>query len=159
MSYGSYGIVDSKGDLKRELIDVNKLDESLKDQSFWIRGRVHTVRAKGKQCFLVIRQQIYTIQCIAFLGNNTVTKEMIKYISQTPKESIVDVKGKVKQVPKPIESCTQQSIELDIEAFFIVSQSEAVLPLQIEDASRSENEVQNEESLSIRVKQDTRLGR
>lgn len=93
MSFGSYGIVDSKGDLNHELIDVNKLNESFKDQSFWIRGRVHTVRAKGKQCFLVIRQQIHTIQCIAFLAKNSVTKEMIKYISQTPKESIVDVKG------------------------------------------------------------------
>ena len=158
MSFGSYGILDSKGDLKRELTEINKLNESLKDQSFWIRGRVHTSRAKGKQVFLVIRQQIYTIQCIAFLGKNAVTKEMIKYISQTPRESIVDVKGKVKSVPAPIEACTQKHIELDVEEFFIVSQSEAVLPLQIEDACRSETEVQSEEGLSIRVNRDTRLG-
>lgn len=82
MSYGSYGTVDSKTHLKRELFDISKLNESFKDQSLWIRGRIHTVRAKGKRCFLVIRQQIHTIQCIALLGN--VTKEMIKYIAQTP---------------------------------------------------------------------------
>lgn len=158
MSFGSYGILDSKGDLKRELTEINKLNESLKDQSFWIRGRVHTSRAKGKQVFLVLRQQIYTIQCIAFLGKCAVTKEMIKYISQTPRESIVDIKGKVKSVPAPIEACTQKNIELDIEEFFIVSQSEAVLPLQIEDACRSEAEVQSEEGLSIRVNRETRLG-
>lgn len=158
MSFGSYGILDSKGDLKRELTEIHKLNESFTGQSFWIRGRIHTSRAKGKQLFLVIRQQIYTIQCFAFLGKNDVTKEMMKYISQTPCESIVDVKGRVKSVPAPIEACTQKNCELDIEEFYIVSQSEAVLPLQIEDALRSEAEVQSEEGLSIRVKQDTRLG-
>lgn len=158
MSFGSYGILDSKGDLKRELTEIHKLNESFKDQSFWIRGRIHTSRAKGKQLFLVLRQQIYTIQCIAFLGKNSVTKEMIKYISQTPRESIVDIKGKVKSVPAPIEACTQKNIELDIEEFYIVSQSESVLPLQIEDACRSEAEAQSEDGLSIRVNQDTRLG-
>lgn len=73
-------------------------------------------------------------------------------------ESIVDVKGKVKTVPQPVESCTQRNIELDVEEFWVVSLSAAILPLQLEDAARSESEIKQEESLSIRVKQDTRLG-
>jgi len=56
--------------------------------------------------------------------------------SSVSKESIVDVKGSVKPVPKAIESCTQSTVELVIEEFWVVSLAEPRLPLQIDDASR-----------------------
>ena len=35
----------------------------------------------GKQCFFVLRQQQYTVQCIAYVSED-VSKQMIKFISQ-----------------------------------------------------------------------------
>lgn len=57
-----------------------------------------------------------------------------------PKESIVDVKGLVQSVPKPIESCTQSEVELVCQEFWVVSLAEPRLPLQIEDATRAVTE-------------------
>lgn len=57
-------------------------------------------------------------------------------IFSIPKESILDIKGTVQEVPKPIESCTQSNVELACEEIWVVSLSEPRLPLQIDDASR-----------------------
>lgn len=48
------------------------------NQSVWIRGRVHTSRAKGKQCFLILRQQSSTVQCVIAV-NDVVSKQMVKF--------------------------------------------------------------------------------
>ena len=73
-----------------------------------------------------------------------------------PKESIVDVQAQVKKSPEKIEGCTQKDVELHVKQIWVVSQSEPVLPLQIEDASRKVTE-DDEEGLNIKVNQDTRL--
>lgn len=58
-------------------------------------------------------------------------------------------------MPNQIESCTQKNVELHIEQLFVVSEAKSQLPLQIEDASRPATEDEN--SLNIKVNQDTRL--
>ena len=50
-------------------------------QSVWIRARLHTSRAKGKQCFFVLRQQQFTVQCITFVSED-ISKQMVKFISR-----------------------------------------------------------------------------
>jgi len=119
-----------------------------------IRGRLHTSRAKGKQCFFVIRQQQVTVQCLAFV-NESISKQMIKFIAHISKESIVDVEAVVKKVDEKIESCTQQDVELHVKQVWVVSSSDPQLPLQIEDAARKLTE--EEEGTFARVNQDTRL--
>lgn len=89
------------------------MNPNLENQNVWLRGRLHTSRAKGilfkskieyiyiyiifiiiyfsyfyiyifligKQCFIVLRQQSYTIQGLAAV-NNKVSKQMIKFISK-----------------------------------------------------------------------------
>lgn len=44
----------------------------------WIRGRVHTSRSKGKQCFLVLRKQSSTVQCV-ILVDEVRSKQMVKF--------------------------------------------------------------------------------
>lgn len=60
---------------------VSELPEFVKNnpgQNVWIRGRVHTSRCKGKQCFLILRQQSSTIQCVIAV-NDHVSKQMVKF--------------------------------------------------------------------------------
>ena len=57
------------------------------------------------------------------------------------RESIIDVEGVVVRSPQPIESCTQQHVELHCAQLWVVSASEPQLPLQIEDACRPDTEV------------------
>ena len=55
---------------------------------------------------------------------------MIKLIGKTNPESIVDVEGFVRGVEEPITGCTQQDVELHVTQFWIVSESEPVLPVR-----------------------------
>lgn len=80
-------------------------------------------------CFYI---KIFTVFSVL-----TVIKVNILFLFQSiPKESIVDVKGLVKTVPKSIESCTQSDVELVCQEFWVISLAEPRLPLQIDDACR-----------------------
>ncbi|XP_034479287.1 aspartate--tRNA ligase, cytoplasmic [Drosophila innubila] len=154
--YGLSEMIQSKDKRsEREFLLVPELSKHVDKGLFWVRGRVHTTRAKGKQCFLVLRQQSSTVQCILAVGD-VISKQMIKFAGNIPKESIIDIQAKPIAVPIKIESCTEQFVELSVEQLFVISQAKPQLPLQIEDAARPENP-DDAEGLNIRVNQDTRL--
>lgn len=157
--YGNLGILrSSEEDAKRnkDFVLVKDLNTALKDRLVLLRGRLHTSRSKGKQCFLVIRQQQYTVQCLAHVSN-TVSRQLVKFAAGIPKESIVDVYGMVATVPREIESCTQKTVEIHVDQIWVVSEALSQLPLQVEDAARPVKDEVDSEALHIRVNQDTRL--
>lgn len=140
----------------RAFVAVHDLSGCAKDALVWVRGRVHTTRSKGKQCFLVLRQQSSTVQCVVAVNDKAVSKQMVKFSGSVPRESIVDVRARVVPVEAKIEACTEQTLELHATEFYLVSPAKAQLPLQIEDAARPEKS-DDPEALKIRVNQDTRL--
>ncbi|KAH8272601.1 hypothetical protein KR026_012418 [Drosophila bipectinata] len=153
--YGLSEMIQSKDKRsERNFVPVPELSGQVGKGLVWVRGRVHTSRAKGKQCFLILRQQSSTVQCILAVGD-IISKQMVKFAGNIPKESIIDIQAKAVAVASKIESCTEQSLELSVEQIFVISQAKAQLPLQIEDASRPENA--EDDGLNIRVNQDTRL--
>ncbi|XP_053662592.1 aspartate--tRNA ligase, cytoplasmic [Anopheles marshallii] len=158
-SEGRYGtmkmIQSAEKYAERVFVKVSDLSDCKKDAQVWVRGRVHTSRCKGKQCFLVLRQQSSTVQCLLAV-NEHVSKQMVKFSGSIPRESIIDLKAKVVPVEQRIESCTEQTLELHVLELFLLSAAKAQLPLQIEDASRPEKS-DDPEALKIRVNQDTRL--
>ncbi|EFN75459.1 Aspartyl-tRNA synthetase, cytoplasmic [Harpegnathos saltator] len=157
--YGQTNMIQSKEKFEdRKFKAIKDLNKELEDQTVWLRGRLHTSRAKGKRCFIVLRQQSYTVQGLASEGS-TISKQMIKFISNITKESIIDVEGMVKSSPIKIESCSQKDVEIELKCVFVISAAKPQLPLQIEDAARPINEMDemDESTLNIRVNQDTRL--
>lgn len=153
--YGQLPMIQSTQKITVPYAKVSDLNESSADLEVTLRGRVHTLRAKGKQAFLVLRQQQYTVQCIIAV-NATISKQMVKFVSGITKESIIDVKATVVQAKQQIESCSQKNVELIVVELFVVSAAKPQLPLLIEDASRPVKEG-DDEGLNIRVNQDTRL--
>ncbi|KAG8175427.1 hypothetical protein JTE90_002857 [Oedothorax gibbosus] len=153
--YGKLPLIQSANKESRTLVPVKSLDNDLGEERVWVRGRLHTSRAKGKQCFFVLRQRQFTIQCLLSVSETT-SKQMIKFVASISKESITDVEGFIRASPQKIESCSQQNVEMHVTQVFVVSAAEPRLPLQIEDASRPENE-NDPEGLNIHVNQDTRL--
>lgn len=84
-SEGKYGVskLIQSQDYHQERVFTNVFDlpEFVKNnpgKNVWVRGRVHTSRAKGKQCFLILRQQSSTIQCVIAV-NDIVSKQMVKF--------------------------------------------------------------------------------
>eukprot|EP00064_Thunnus_orientalis_P015019 superscaffoldBa00002709_g15068 len=133
--YGVSAMVQSQQKLDRVLVLVQDLTPEKADQRIWLRARVHTSRAKGKQCFLVLRQQQFNVQALVAVGDRA-SKQMVKFAANITKESIVDVEAVVRKVEQKIESCSQQDVELHIERIFVISQAEPRLPLQLDDAVR-----------------------
>uniref|UniRef100_A0A8C2CZE0 Aspartate--tRNA ligase, cytoplasmic n=2 Tax=Cyprinus carpio TaxID=7962 RepID=A0A8C2CZE0_CYPCA len=152
--YGICPMVQSQQKLDRALVRVQDLTPEKAEQQIWVRARIHTSRAKGKQCFLVLRHQQFTVQALLAVGERA-SKQMVKFAANLTKESIIDVEAVVKKVEQKIESCSQQDVELHVERIFVISQSEARLPLQLEDAVRPEGE--GDEEGRATVNQDTRL--
>ncbi|XP_062588514.1 aspartate--tRNA ligase, cytoplasmic-like [Saccostrea cucullata] len=152
--YGNLPMIQSvkKLDPGTEYLDVKDLTPAQADRKVWVRARLQTSRAKGKQCFIVLRQQKWTVQALAAVGDK-ISKQMIKFIASIHKESIVDVEGFVRKVEQGVESCTQQDVELHCVQVWVISSAEPQLPLLIEDASRPETD----ETSLAKVNQDTRL--
>ncbi|KAL3101995.1 hypothetical protein niasHS_003404 [Heterodera schachtii] len=152
-NYGSYGLVQSSE--KREdvvFVEIEKINADFDGKEIWLRGRLHDSRGKGKNCFAKIRQRIHSVQAVLFVGAD-ISKQFVKFVQNIPKESIVDVYGLVARTPQPVTACTQSDVEIKVHKFFIVSQAEPRLPLQLEDAVRPDND---QEELAV-VKLDTRL--
>ncbi|KAG1705484.1 Aspartate--tRNA ligase, cytoplasmic [Nymphon striatum] len=153
--YGNMKMLQSEVKLERCVVSIKDVNLSTADKKVWIRGRLHTSRAKGKQCFFVIRQKHFMVQCLLAVSES-VSKPMVKFCANITKESIVDVEGTVRTVNQKIESCSQKDVEIHVSQLFVVSAAAPRLPLQIDDASRAIQE-DDTEGLNIKVNQDTRL--
>jgi len=162
---GVYTTICSEPGLQRVFEPVSSLGSSdgvPAGSRIWIRARLATVRVKGKTTFAVLRQHsFHTVQAVKFKskedGGESATA-VAKFFKTLPLESVLDVYGEL--VEANVRSCTQSTVELQIERAYCVSQSEATLPFLMADAQRSEAEI--EESLStnrpyVRVLQDLRL--
>lgn len=89
----------------KKFTKVIEIDENLVDQVVIIRARIQNSRAKGKMCFMMIRDQYATIQAGLFVDETT-SKGMVTYASKIPKESIVEIKAKVIKAAQEITSCS-----------------------------------------------------
>lgn len=77
--YGQPRMIQSDNKfLERNFVNVWDLTSHINSAPVWVRGRVHTSRSKGKQCFLVLRQKCNTVQCLIAV-NDEVSKQMVKF--------------------------------------------------------------------------------
>lgn len=64
-----------------------------------------------------------------------ISTQMIKFARSINRESVLEIVGIVQKSPVPIQSCTQQDIEVHILEIWNVHKSAPRLPFNIEDAS------------------------
>ena len=141
--YGELVMVQSHQKTGRTFVHVSQLTAKLEGKNVWLRTRVHNTRAKGINCFVIMRSGGCTVQGALFKSETT-SKEMIKFAGALSKETVIDVKGKV--VKAEVKSCTQGDVELAIERLYVISRADVGLPLQIDDAGRSEQEIVESET-------------
>lgn len=68
-------------DIQRKFVYIKELNKSIANSIVWVRGRLHTVRARGKQCFIVLRQQEFSVQTLINVSE-TISKSMVKFASK-----------------------------------------------------------------------------
>ncbi|KAJ0502452.1 putative aspartate--tRNA ligase [Helianthus annuus] len=166
-NYGDVPIeeIQSKAVSGRVWTTVSSLTEELKDQTVLIRGRAQAIRAVGKKmAFLTVRERGYTVQCVLTVAPEVVSAQMVKFATGISKESFVDIEGVITVPPEAIKGASQQMIcglvEIQVRKIHCVNRAATVLPINVEDAARSEVEIEKAleagEQL-VRVNQDTRL--
>jgi aspartyl-tRNA synthetase len=137
--YGDYPIIQSTTITDKIFKDVSSLTEDHAGFKVWVRARLHASRAVGKGCFVVLRQQIDTVQAVMFQGAS-VPKEMVKYAASLPLESVVDILAEITVPEVPIQSTTIKNLELNVLEIHAISRA-TDLPFLVEDASRSDAQV------------------
>lgn len=130
--------------------EVEQLTPALKDKTVTIRGRVHNVRGKGNLSFLVVRDTVYSVQCVV-AKSEKVPKDIVTFASRISCESIVDITGVVTVPEQPITTTTQSGVEVTVERLFVVSVAATPLPLQLEDAARPEAVLKEQEKAVAQV--------
>ncbi|KAF3901718.1 hypothetical protein AA313_de0200166 [Arthrobotrys entomopaga] len=142
-NYGKLPLNQSTERTGATRIAINSLAGKDVGNQVLLRARVHNARAQGnKMTFLELRQQQHTVQALMMVQNDgSISKQMVKWASSIPLESIVLVHGVVSKPEEPVKSTTIQDVEIHITKLFIISEA-GPLPIQIEDASRSEEEAE-----------------
>ncbi|ONK82043.1 uncharacterized protein A4U43_C01F35540 [Asparagus officinalis] len=152
--------IQSKTISGRKWTEIGSLTADLADQSVLIRGSAQAIRAVGKKmAFLVVRQFMSTVQCVVTVDKEFVSAQMVKFANGLSKESIVDVAGVV-SIPKEAIKGTTQQVEIQVKKIYCINRAVPNLPINIEDAARSEKEFEKAELTGeqlVRVGQDTRL--
>ncbi len=74
-------------------------------------------------------------QLVLFSDDVTVSRNMVKYASNLPRESVVDVEGTLSIPASPVSGCTQTGVELKALAVRAISRAEP-LPFDLVDAGR-----------------------
>ncbi|KAL9293043.1 putative aspartate--tRNA ligase [Arabidopsis thaliana] len=144
----------------KELTDVSNLVEEIVGSEVSIRGRVHKNRLVGTKLFVILRESGFTVQCV--VEETRVGANMIKFVKQLSRESVVELIGVVSHPKKPLTGTTQQ-VEIHVRKMYCLSRSLLNLPLVVEDAARSESDIEKSGKLlqdgkqAARVLQDTRL--
>ncbi|GLT54139.1 hypothetical protein SLA2020_273640 [Shorea laevis] len=150
--------LQSKVDV-RDRTDVGALTKELRDRYVLVHGRAQEIRAVEKNmAFLVVREKCFTVQCVVTAQPDVVSRQMVKYVAALSPESIVDIEGVVSVPTVPIKGVTQQ-VEVQVQKLHCVSRAEP-LPFKIEDAARSEADIEKAlqaGELVVRVNPDTRL--
>eukprot|EP00761_Pharyngomonas_kirbyi_P011868 gb/GECH01011894.1/.p1 GENE.gb/GECH01011894.1/~~gb/GECH01011894.1/.p1 ORF type:complete len:546 (+),score=162.05 gb/GECH01011894.1/:1-1638(+) len=162
-NFGRIPRIQSQGTVDREYTKVKELNKDKIDQTVFVRARVFHVKGKGKLCFVVLRDRYYTVQCVGS-QSDSFPKEMLKFCTAIPGESIVDIEGKIVSAET---KCTQGDVELQISKIYLIDAAARALPIQIEDAMRpdaedEETDTQKENSgkkdkVAIHVGQEQRL--
>ena len=118
IAFGDYSLMASQAETGRQFVDVKMIGQeggAKAGDVVWIRGRVSGVRAKGNALFVVIRSgSFHTIQACHFKDklDPENSKRMMKYASNIPFESIVDIMGVVSAAD--VKSCTVSKMEIQI---------------------------------------------
>ena len=152
--YGTLPLIQSRDSAvtNEPRVKFSELDDSegseIIGKSVLFRARVHNIRKQGSTLtFITFRQRSELVQGLVKVTKEgdkgvVVSKQMVKWCSNLHLESIVLVRGTVCSVSEPIKSCTKQNIEISVSSIFVVSAAPEVLPILLEDCSRSEAEAE-----------------
>ncbi|ODN74330.1 aspartate-tRNA(Asn) ligase [Cryptococcus amylolentus CBS 6039] len=161
-NYGKLPLHQSQSRDGQKRLKFQELNDDLVNQRVLFRARLHNSRSQSaKLAFVTLRQQTHTLQGLVAVSKdddpNQVSRQMVKYATLIPSESLVLVEGIVAKAD--VKSCTVNNYEVKIHKIF-TSVEVGDLPFSIDDASRPESDFARMETEDVqfsRVALPTRL--
>ncbi|TFK49883.1 aspartyl-tRNA synthetase, cytoplasmic [Heliocybe sulcata] len=157
-NYGHMTVKLKPGD-RDALIDISKKEVGTPVR---FRARIHHSRAiSPKITFVVLRHQLHTIQGVLTIEDDVVSENMVRWVEDLHRESIVLVEGKVHSPHEggqdQVKSTTIHEVEVKIEKLYLIAEPTSTLPFQVDDASRPLDAYKSEDAQFTRVGERTRL--
>lgn len=136
--FGDLPLVQSQEKSTKVWTDIASLCPALQGHTVLVRGHLQKSVLAGKIAFCLVRSSLYSVQGVA-AESVTIPKTMCQYIAGLPAESVVDMQGIVTLPNEPIQSATQQLVEIQIQSLHCVCKAKKALPFQMEDACRPDS--------------------
>lgn len=110
-------------------------DDAETGETVTVRARIHTIRdVSSHLVFIVLRQQIATIQAVLAEESDIITGHMVRWAKRLPLESIVMVRGVLQKPREPITGATTQHAEIKVHELYLVAPTKEALPFNVYDA-------------------------
>ncbi|KAF2861457.1 aspartyl-tRNA synthetase [Piedraia hortae CBS 480.64] len=132
--YGELGVLDDPN--IPEGVPIKSLPE-LKDEGDVIfQAQVDNARSQSANlAFVIFKDQGETLQAVV-AKSETISKQMVKFSSGIPAESVVLVHATITKPQDPVKSCSIQTIEAHVKKIFVTSKADVQLPLQVADSEQ-----------------------
>eukprot|EP00049_Salpingoeca_infusionum_P017579 m.353518 g.353518 ORF g.353518 m.353518 type:complete len:527 (-) comp16782_c0_seq1:131-1711(-) len=137
-TFGVLPLIQSQSREGKVYSRVGDMDTGVAGQEVLLRARIHTLRVQARAIFIRLRQRTKSVQCV--VDGAKVSKALFAFVSKINPESVVDIKGTIVESPVVVSSCSQQTVELHVSEVHVVAAAIPQLPLQVEDAGRSEHD-------------------
>ncbi|BFZ55428.1 aspartate--tRNA ligase dps1 [Savitreella phatthalungensis] len=120
------------------LLDLLQAPEASTCSEVYLQCRIHQIRRmSSKLVFLILRQQIDTIQAVMKIDSAQagISTTFVRWAEHIPIEAIVLVRGKLSAPRQPVEGTTIHSYELQISHMYLVSSLTKELPFSVQQSS------------------------
>lgn len=123
-----------------------------------LRARIHAARKmSAKLAFLVLRQQLATIQGVLHMEEGEISTHMVQWVESIPTESIVLVKGYLQHPEVPITGCSVHDLEISIQELHVIVRKEESVPFTPYEAEVAKEKKDKEEGHNERLPDRVRL--
>ena len=158
---GCYGALPN-GEIPENVMDLKGINEEFVDREVTVVAKIHNSRSQSaKMAFLVLRDELRTIQALVSADGKAVSKQMVKWCVSVNNNSIVQVSGTVKKTDVPVKSTSMPGLEMHVSRMFLLEKAIEKLPMQIKDAelplpSAAEEELEGA-APSLKTRLDNRV--
>jgi lysyl-tRNA synthetase class II len=133
--YGDLPLMQSTARGTQNRINIDTISEELVGQEVTFRCRLHHVRTMGpKLAFILLRQQISTIQSVLHEEPGVISQVMIHWAEHLRTGNILLVKGKVSKPQIPIKSASIHAVEIQITELHVITRRAQPVPFSVQEA-------------------------
>lgn len=138
-------------------INLEEINAEHIDMEIILDGRIHNIRNKKNVGFIILRNGIYSIQCVII--KDLLGEEKYQELRNIPNESYIVLYGKINKLPEnvpKIQSCSYGDFEFVVNNFKLVGKSYKRLPFQIDNANSICANENDRNSVLLSTKLDNR---